>query len=242
MKKQMFYIFFIIITKEIFFFFFGCYNEKNVTFCQKYKVNSGFSCLKIPTNFEMIPSSHCLYVPSNQEDNEKFVKLFNGLNKMKKDFDDPNKWNYDEKPPGDFLSFSKGEIKFSYNINIFSDSDKNILKKLNTCYSYNNNYKEESEGTNGIIYTDIPEKDKCFQTDNFEDLNGLINCGCGEIKQLINGNVEKVRKICLPMPAKEMPEYLKSHYFKTIYDGIFKNGVLSNLLGSNNKYSYQFEI
>ncbi len=93
-----------------------------------------------------------------------------------------------------------------------TEEDKKIINNNNTC-DYNTYarflYSEYYKGEKKVNVTD---KNFCFNTDKFEDLKGIMDCGYATIKGKIN-NVSFAFTNCFNILDKNVDETFKKHFY-----------------------------
>ena len=94
--------------------------------------------------------------------------------------------------------------------------DKEIISSGKTCTSYLfGGYQEgSSEG-----YKNIPDKNTCFNAQQFDDLKNLVDCGYAIINFSIDGEDHQI-KTCYLIPSDNMPKNFSTLYMESLKESL----------------------
>lgn len=197
-----------------------CKSEKDSTKCQTHEIEyDGFSCYTF--NYEGSEVKGCGGYPNDKDIQKIYFKFFNGIDKeiSSKEI----KTVQYEEPPETSYYYSKSETfeegeEVVLQEKLLTDEEQKIKDKGNTCsYLYYgrflDQYVEANPKSGFLKYTDIEDKNVCFNADQFPELKDLIDCGYAEINYTVDGKEYKL-KTCFYIPNDNMPKDLQT-FFKT---------------------------
>lgn len=203
-----------------------CLGEKDTSKCSSHEISfKGFSCYKVSYSGSF---SMCGVFPDSSDGRKYYYQLHRGIMK-------------------ESLAGNHGITKTSYSSNDLSaevegeqigitsekttEKDVEIASKNNTCFYQMEgrfyDYIEKNPSQIGT-YLDITDKNICFNSDGFDDLNGLIDCGYAEITITV-GDREATLKTCNFIANDDLPEELERYMKKTLID-TFVNATLWNFI------------
>lgn len=170
---------------------------------------TGFSCYKYENEYI---DGQCVSYPNNKTDQKAFYNM--QLTYLKElipsffyyDLDDIMLYGPEKK------TYNKGDT-MKAKITKLSPIDKEILDSKNTClYQLYGKYIENYEN-GGTSYSNIKDKNICFNTYKFDEALNLLDCGYAEITFSLNGKNYNMTT-CYPFPNRKMPELIQTIYNK----------------------------
>lgn len=204
-----------------------CDRETDKNKCNSIEVEyDDFFCFKV--DFVGANSnSSCISYPKEANYQKAYWNLYDGLMKELFSSEGNELKNSTESADKvyDLLSkiLSKSE-KESYNTdeqvkiikNNLTSTDKEIISSGETCFSYLvGGYKENSSN----VYENIPDKNTCFNAQQFDDLKNLVDCGYAIINFSIDGEDHQI-KTCYLIPNNNMPKNFSTLYMNYLKESI----------------------
>lgn len=186
---------------------------------------SGFSCFKIKW-VETLDDGNCTPFPINKEAQQAFVKIVNGF---ALEYDS----SYAHSEYDEFFSvegkkdfYSIGEV-----IEMTSKSvPKDVISKIKsqkTC-GYNmigRNLIAAEENA----YSDIIDKNICFNSEQFDEFKNLVDCGYADISFTLDGKSYNM-KTCFYVPNEQMPSELNPFFMDFVKgEALEENGILNEV-------------
>lgn len=199
----------------------SCRSGNDTSNCESKELGiSGYSCSKFKSPYNYENPYYCSAYPEKAEEQKIYWKLNRGLAKeaysSSKSFNNFNgKYSIGEK---DY--YKKGEVVTLKNAT-FSEEDKKIFEKKNTCSykltgRYFDNLELYREG-----YPNITDPNICFNVDNFNELNGILNCGFANISYTIDNKTHSFTSCLLSIgnkASKDTGKFYKAIYFDELGD------------------------
>ena len=136
---------------------------------------------------------------------------------------------------GEFSGYLYSYDKENYNKNevvsltsaTLSEKDKAILIKKNLCsYLYYGKFSKEYNELKG--YPNIRDKNVCFNTDQFSELENLIDCGYAEINFKIESKEYNI-KTCFFIPGDDLPNEIYILVKRIYIDPLLINDMLHSI-------------
>ena len=218
-----------------------CSTEKTQNNCGNHPIEfTGFSCYKLTNE---IGGQGCTIFPDNTENQKLALNFHNGMQKeifsmTAKSESDFTSGEYDmHLLKFDKETYSKNDLITAQRVELTDDDKKDILSKKTCNYYYIGRYldlTEEMEAkedfSNFKEKINIPDKNLCFNSVQFSELNNLVDCGYADVNIITEENKRYNYKTCFYFPNEKMPEEFKP-YFRTAYlHNIFTssiNGIVS---------------
>lgn len=207
MKKMIilnFFIYYIYCSAE------SCYNEKDRNKCQNHIIEyENYACYKykdesVSGEYEI---EYCRAYPNNPVLQKDYRNIDVGVTKelisFTKDFYKKNYYQSYNKE-----NYEKDETIYLIYKN-FTDAEMKIYNSNNTCsYQLVGRYYENKQNyPDG--YPDINDKNICFNTEQFNELKDLINCGYAEFK-INHNNKSKIINSCFLLEDDNFPKQFKN--------------------------------
>ena len=206
-----------------------CLGEKDTSKCSSHEISfKGFSCYKISYSGSF---SMCGVFPDSSEGRKYYYQLHRGI--LKESLAGNHgvtKTSYSNN--NDLTGEVEGE-QISITSEKTTEKDVEIASKNNTCfYQFEGRFYDYIDKNPNQIgtYLDITDKNICFNTDGFDDLNGLIDCGYAEIT-ITAGDREATLKTCNFIANDDLPEELERYMKKILIDTHVNATLLSMING-----------
>ena len=212
-----------------------CYDQSQ---CANIKIEfEGFSCYQYESE---VKYNECTPFPDDKKDQEAFINMDMALLKefistgLYSNIDEliiyePEKKNYNK---GETIKIKKSS---------FSPVDKEIIASKNTClYQLYGRYIENYNKNGFTSYSNVKDKNLCFNSNKFDEALNLIDCGYAEITFPLSGK-NYTMTTCFPFPNRKMPETVQNIYNKHFIESNFAD-IKKMANGVNNKVVEKGEL
>jgi hypothetical protein len=197
-----------------------CTEETNITNCSSHDVKEigNFNCHPVHFVSDTETEDSCTVYPNSANDQKVYWKLMSGIGKeslsgLRPLFgqSDDNLDDYIVVPDKEY--YEANEI-INAKLTALSSDDMKIINNNNTCfYKFaNQQYLLSLEGN----IVNITDRNQCFNTDQFSDLENLINCGYATITYKSEAGSPFTIKTCYFIPDNKMPDSFQK-FFKTLF-------------------------
>ena len=202
----------IIISFILFYFVYctmdSCSKEKEYANCTSHDIElNNYSCYQIRMFNGTNDIKRCVPFPDEVKTQVLYWDLFKGNGKEFFSATKETKYFWaDSLNILDKDSYKKGEEIYMYPINgTESPEDMERYENKNTCfYKYYGKFYEDKT----IPYQNITDKNICYNVDQFDELNNLLNCGYGEVKYVVDGKTYGIKSCFLFSSDKISPIHL----------------------------------
>jgi len=204
-----------------------CDEAKDVNTCNTIEMEyDDFYCFK--AKYWNENEAQCVPFPKNQEYQKLYSRFIIGLMKESSSSFIPHAKEMDvttNELIENYINQSYKPKKESYNLDeivefekvSLTDADKSKLLSKKTCNYYNfGRYYWDMKKLN---YPNINDKNICFNSEQFDDLKDLIDCGHANINFSVNGKDYSIQT-CYLIPNDNMPEIFNEFYMSYIKNDI----------------------
>ena len=208
---------------------FECSEEKNIANCNSHDVNEigNYNWYPVHSIMDAQTQDTCEVFPISADDQKVFWKIQSWFGKETLS----GVANIMELPDGMSDAFipvpDKEYYKANETINAKytspSSDDMKIVNTKNTCfYKFMSRYFSALEGKNA----NISDKNQCFNTKQFPDLENLINCGYATLTINTKEGNPLTLNTCYFIPDNHMPDSMPKYFKYLFMDYLFYQAII----------------